>query len=98
MKVATVAVTLDLRFCGIVITDIAKIAAKTQDDPIKSHMNRHTEEESWERINIETPLGLAMSQVVEMKTVTGIEIEFNCRAPDRICTGRLYGVLREAFL
>ena len=75
MKVATGALTLDLRFCEIVIRDVAKIAAKRQYDPLKSHMNRYTEEESWERINIETPLGLAMSQALEMKTVTGIGIE-----------------------
>ena len=74
MEVAAGLVPLDLRFCEIAIRDVAKIAAKRQDDPLKSHLNRYTEEELWD--SVDTPLGLAMSQVIEMKTVTGIGIEF----------------------
>ena len=67
-------VPLDLRFCEIAIGDIAKIAAKRQDDPLKTLLTKYTEEESWD--SVETPVGLAMSQVREMKTVTGTGIEF----------------------
>ena len=74
MEVAAGVVPLDLRFCEIAIRDIAKIAAKRQDDPLKTLLNKYTEEESWN--SVETPVGLAMSQVIEMKTVTGTGIEF----------------------
>ena len=73
MEVAARGVPLDLRFCEIAIRDVAKIAAKRQDDPLKNQLNKYTEE-FWDKI--ETPLGLAMSQVVEMKTFTGIGIDF----------------------
>ena len=74
MEVAAGVVPLDLRFCEIAIRDIAKIAAKRQDDPLKTLLNKYTEEESWD--SVVTPVGLAMSQVIEMKTVTGTGIEF----------------------
>ena len=73
MEVAAGVVPLDLRFCEIAIRDVAKIAAKRQDDPLKIQLNKYTEE-FWDKI--ETSLGLAMSQVIEMKTFTGIGIEF----------------------
>ena len=73
MEVAAGVVPLDLRFCEIGIRDVAKIAAKRQDDPLKIQLTKYTEE-FWDKV--ETPLGLAMSQVVEMKTFTGIGIDF----------------------
>ena len=73
MEVAAGVVPLDLRFCDIAIRDVAKIAAKRQDDPLKNQLNKYTEE-FWDKV--ETPLGLVMSQVVEMKTFTGIGIDF----------------------
>ena len=73
MEVAAGVVPLDLRFCEIAVRDVAKIAAKRQDDPLKIQLNKYTEE-FWDKI--ETPLGLAMSRVIEMKTFTGIGIQF----------------------
>ena len=40
---------------------------------MKNQLNKYTEE-FWDKV--ETPLGLAMSQVVGMKTFTGIGIDF----------------------
>ena len=39
MEVAAGVVPLDLRFCEIAIRDIAKIAGKRQDDPLKNQLN-----------------------------------------------------------
>ena len=73
MEEAAGVVPLDLRFCEIAIRSVAKIAAKRQGDPLKIQLNKYTED-FWD--NVETPLGLAMSQVIKMKTFTGIGIEF----------------------
>ena len=40
MEVAAGVVPLDLRFCEIAIRDVAKIAAKRQDDPLKNQLNK----------------------------------------------------------
>ena len=64
MEVAGGVVLLDLRFGEIAIRGIVKIAAKRQDNPLKNQLNKY--KEFWNKV--ETPLGLAMSQVVEMKT------------------------------
>ena len=44
LEVAAGVVPLDLRFCEIAIRDVAKIAAKRQDDPLKIQLNKYTEE------------------------------------------------------
>ena len=74
MEVAAEVVPLDLCLCEIAIRDTAKIAAKRQDDPLKCYLNRYRDDDVWD--STETPLGKAMSQVIEMKTVTGIGIDF----------------------
>ena len=73
-------VPLDLRLCEKAIRDTAKIAAKRQEGPLKWYLNRHRDDEVWD--NTETPLGKAMSQVIEMKTVTVIGIDFMEPEPD----------------
>ena len=78
MEVAAGAVPLDLRFCEIAIRDVAKIAAERQDDPLKNWLNKYTEE-FWDKV--ETPLGLAMSQVLEINTYKNWERL--CRARTR---------------
>ena len=80
MEVAAGVVPLDLRFCEIAIRDTAKIAAKRHDDPLKCCLDRYRDEDEWD--STETPMGKAMSQIVEMKTVTGIGIEFMEPEPD----------------
>ena len=74
MEVAAEVVPLDLCLCEIAIRDTAKIAAKRQDDPLKCYLNRYRDDDVWD--STETLLGKAMSQVIEMKTVTGIGIDF----------------------
>ena len=49
-------------FNEIAIRSIVKIAVKRQDNPLKNQLNKYTEV-FWDKV--ETPLGLAMSQVVE---------------------------------
>ena len=80
MEVAAGVVPLDLRLCEIAIRDTAKIAAKRQDDPLKCYLNRYRDEDVWD--STETPLGKAMSQVIETKTVTGVGIDFMEPEPD----------------
>ena len=71
MNVAVGVVPLDLRLCEIAIRDVVKIAVKRQDDPLKNQLNKN-KEEFWDKV--ETPLGLAMSQVIEMNTFTRVGI------------------------
>ena len=80
MEVAAGVVPLDLRLCEIAIRDTAKIAAKRHDDPLKYCLDRYRDEDVWDRT--ETPMGKSMSQIVEMKTVTGIGVEFMEPEPD----------------
>ena len=80
MEVAAGVVPLDLRLCEIAIRDTAKIAAKRHDDPLKCCLDRYRDEDVWD--STETPMGKAMSQIVEMKTVTGIGVEFMEPEPD----------------
>ena len=80
MEVAAGVVPLDLRLCEIAIRDTAKIAAKRHDDPLKCCLDRYRDEDVWDRT--ETPMGKPMSQIVEMKTVTGIGVEFMEPEPD----------------
>ena len=80
MEVAAGVVPLDLRLCEIAIRDTAKIAAKRQDDPLKCYLDKYRNEDVWD--STETPMGKAMSQVVEMKTVTGIGLDFMEPEPD----------------
>ena len=80
MEVAAGVVPLDLRLCEIAIRDTAKIAAKRQDDPLKCYLDKYRNEDVWD--STETPMGKAMSQVVEMKTVTGIGLDFTEPEPD----------------
>ena len=80
MEVAAGVGPLDLRLCELAIRDTAKIAAKRQDDPLKCYLDKYRNEEVWH--STETPMGKAMSQVVEMKTVTGIKLDFMKLEPD----------------
>ena len=57
MEVAAGVVPLDLRFCEIAIRDVAKIAVKRQDDPLKNQLDKYTEE-FWDKV--ETPLGFTV--------------------------------------
>ena len=74
MEVAAGVVPLELRLCELAIRDTAKIAAKRQDDPPKCYLDKYRNEEIWD--STETPMGKTMSQVVEMKTVKGIRLDF----------------------
>ena len=80
MEVTAGVVPLDLRVFDTAIRDTAKIAAKRQEDLLKRYLNRYRDEDVWD--STETPLRKAMSQVIEMKTVTGIGIDFMEPEPD----------------
>ena len=80
MEVAAGVVPLDLHLCEIAIRDTSKIAAKQHDHSLKCCLDRYRDDDVWD--STETPMGKAMSQIVEMKTVTGIGIEFMEPEPD----------------
>ena len=93
MEVAAGVVLLDLRFSEIAIRDVAKIAAKQQDDTLKIQLNKYTEEFLDK---VETPLGLAMSQVIKTKTCR--DWGRVCRARTRVCRECTCEVLGETTL
>lgn len=74
LEVAAGILPQDLRLNEMAIRDIAKIAAKPQGSPLREKLNEYLSDDSWERIA--SPIGLAVSQVMEMKSITGIGVEF----------------------
>ena len=65
---------LDLGFLEISEGGMAKIAAKPPDNPLQHQMNKNLQDDNWD--DGSTPMGLAASQITEMKRMTDSGVEF----------------------
>ena len=65
---------LDLRFLEILVRGMAKIAAMPQDNPLHHQMNKYAQDDDWD--DSAPPMGLAASQITEMKRMTESGVEF----------------------
>lgn len=74
LEVAAGILPLDLRFLEIAVRDMAKIAAKPQDNLLRHQMNKYLQDDDWD--DGSTPMGLAVSHITEMKRMTGLGVEF----------------------
>ncbi|MEW8545066.1 MAG: reverse transcriptase domain-containing protein, partial [Candidatus Thiodiazotropha sp.] len=82
LEVAAGIPPLDLRFCEIATRDMAKIAAKKQDYPLKLKLDQYSQDSGMWNEKFVSPVGLAVSQINEMKRSTGTGIEFIQPEPD----------------